>query len=755
MKLYHLPNLILQEFKIIFFLLNFLFILFFSSSAISIENISITGNKNITLKTILSFAPDNLNKDSSPTRINEFQKKLFSTGFFEDVIVEVRNNKIFVKVVENPLVNFFYIEGVKNKEINAKILEISRIKENSIFQQFFIKDDFKLIVNYLNSLVYLDSSIDYSINKIENNKINLFYKINLNNKYKINRIFFIGNKFFKSSTLKDVIFSSEHGWWKFFSNSTTPTEEIINYDISRLKTFYLNSGFYDIQVTSNSIKILNNNSANIIYSINSGQRYKVKSFSILDNSNFLKNEDVNYLNKKYKSAINEYYNSSFNQKLLSITNKYLLQSNYDLNINTIIKKIDDKNISINFVAYEQVNKKIVDKITVIGNNITDDFVIRNNILINEGDFYNNAKLDRSIEILKGKNLFKNVSSEQIAVDDDRIRLIIKVEEQPTGEISAGVGAGTNGVGFNTGINEANFLGQGIKLNANLNASTQKIFGKISYTDPDFLNSNNSFNSSFFVESNTYDNVGYENKIIGSSSSLSYEAFDQLFFNPGLSLDIDSVDARTDASAIIKKREGDYFTTKIFYNLTKNTKNKEFFATSGYTFGVGQGLSILSDIPYINNRIYGSYYNEFKENFVGSVKYKLESIDGFGEDIKFSDRLFVGSNNLRGFSDRGVGPKLGKDFIGGNYSFYTTLSSTIPNGLPEKWNAVTNMFLDTANVWGVDDNSTSNSNQIRSSIGLGLSWISPLGPISFTYAEPISKASTDDVEQFNFRIGSVF
>jgi len=178
-------------------------------------------------------------------------------------------------------------------------------------------------------------------------------------------------------------------------------------------------------------------------------------------------------------------------------------------------------------------------------------------------------------------------------------------------------------------------------------------------------------------------------------------------------------------------------------------------TEGYTIGVGQGLSLLSDIPYINNRIFGSYYHEYLENVIGSVKYKVESINGFNKDIKYSDRLSVNSNNLRGFADRGIGPKIDNDFIGGNYSFYTSFSSTLPNGLPEKWNAITNIFLDTANVWGVDDNSTSDSNKLRSSIGLGLSWISPLGPISITYAEAITKESTDDVEQFNFKIGSAF
>ena len=112
--------------------------------------------------------------------------------------------------------------------------------------------------------------------------------------------------------------------------------------------------------------------------------------------------------------------------------------------------------------------------------------------------------------------------------------------------------------------------------------------------------------------------------------------------------------------------------------------------------------------------------------------------------------------MRGFSSRGIGPKLSNEFIGGNYSYFGTLATTVPNGLPDKWNAQTSLFLDTANVWGVDyTDEIDNSNKLRSSVGIGISWVSPMGPISLSYAQPLSKASSDDIEQFSFRIGSVF
>ena len=165
--------------------------------------------------------------------------------------------------------------------------------------------------------------------------------------------------------------------------------------------------------------------------------------------------------------------------------------------------------------------------------------------------------------------------------------------------------------------------------------------------------------------------------------------------------------------------------------------------------------MLSDIPYINNNFFGSYYNTYRDGFTGSIKYKIETINGFSDNVKFSDRLFVSSNNLRGFEHRSVGPKIDNDHVGGNYSYYTNFSTTFPNGLPDKWNAITNIFYDVANVFGADDSNIIDSNKIRSSVGIGFSWISPLGPISLSYAEPLSKSQTDIVEQFNFKIGSMF
>ena len=754
MKLFFLQKNWLKEiFNCNFYCIFLIIFIFLSNNAFSLTNIIINGNQNISKKAILSFKPNEISLDNLLS-INLFQKKLFETGFFKDVKVSIDNKSLVINVIENPLVNFFYIEGIIQPNLNKKVSNIPKVSENSFFQQHLIKKDIENINSYLSSLGYLENKITYQIIQLNNNKINIFYKVQLNNKFKIKRIFFIGNKVFKSSILLDAIASSEHGWWKFLSNTSTPSENLINYDISKLKNFYLDNGYYDVQINSNSIKILDDKSANIIYSINAGPKYKIGKIFFLDNSSSLKKDDLITIKNIYSKLENEIYNNSFIKRTEKLLVEYLRKSNFDLNLKYKVIKSNDF-INIEFETSEYPNKKLLEKIIISGNSITDEFVIRNALLINEGDIFNQSKIVTSIEKLKGNGLFSDVKYEYTDEENNKINIKITVIEKPTGEIAAGAGAGTNGATISGSFNENNFLGKGIKLNSMLNLGTEKIFGKISYSNPDFDNSGNSFNSTFFIENNDFKNASYSNKVIGLNFSTNYEIYDKVFLNPGMGFDYDTVSANDDASQLIKSREGDYYTSKIFYNLSKNTKNREFQTTDGYVVGAGQGFSILSDSPYINNRFFGSYYNEYKDGFVVSFKSKLETINGINDDIKFSDRLYVNSNNLRGFSNRGIGPKISGDFIGGNYSYYGNISSTFPNGLPEKWNAITNVFFDTANVWGVEDNSTDESNKIRSSVGLGLSWVSPIGPIAITYAEPVTKNSTDDLEQFNFKIGSAF
>ena len=346
----------MQKILLFKFLIIFLYLIFFSSKSFGFDNIIVQGNKNISLKTIKSLATKEIINPNAEI-ISEYQKKLFETGFFEKVTILFKENKVFITVIENPLINFFYIEGISMPNLKEQINDIAKIKENTIFNLFTLKEDVSLISNYLKNIGYLNNKINYEIIQIDNNKLNIFYKIELNNKFRINRIFFIGDKHFKSSVLSDILYSSEYGWWKFMSNSTIPSESAINIDILNLKNFYLNHGYYDVQINSFSIEVLNNKYANIIYSINSGIKYYIKNIKLIEGGNTLNQKDVKYLSKYYKKFTNNTFDYSNIKKISNFIYNYLDKNNYELNIDTKLEKIENDKFEIIFLLSNKKKPK--------------------------------------------------------------------------------------------------------------------------------------------------------------------------------------------------------------------------------------------------------------------------------------------------------------------------------------------------------------------------------------------------------------
>ena len=329
---------------------------------------------------------------------------------------------------------------------------------------------------------------------------------------------------------------------------------------------------------------------------------------------------------------------------------------------------------------------------------------------------------------------------------------------PTGEISAGAGFGTDGGVISTSINEKNFLGKGISLLSNLSLGTDNISGSFSLSKPNEIDSDIIESYKIFITKYKYDDAGYDNRIIGLNHSLKYDIFENISFSPKVEISQDKIETNSGASSLIKSREGDYLTTLFSYSIFNDNRDKKFKTTSGYTTRFGQDFAILaSDIPSIANKIGGTYYYKIAENFQAKINGDFYATNGLGsEDIKLSDRNHIRSRNIRGFKNRGIGPVDGADHVGGNYAYNLNFSTTVPNGMPDKWNADTSIFFDTANVWGVDySDAIDDSNKIRTSVGIGLTWVSPLGPISVTYAQPLSEAKTDEVEQFSFSIGTIF
>lgn len=744
-----------------FFLIFFYFILSLKiANSDEVNKINVIGNSAVSYETVLALAEIKNEKfDINIEKLNNIQKRLFESSFFSSVEVSLSGQTLNIRLQENPLVDYILISGIDEHPVFKREIEkFLNTKVNSIFSENILNKDISLVKEYLASEGYFKNSVEFTVKKNQKNFVNIFFDINLNNKFLIKNIYFIGNKVFSSSTLSSVISSTEDYWLNIFSSSNIPSLKRLNYDISSLKNFYLAEGYYDVQVSNASIELFDNNHVNLTFSIDSGPKYIINESYTDNKSSSLTKENIEIIDNLAKELIKKTYNykkiNEYSDKISSYLDKIAISADVTYSIN----KTSTNGIGVKFIINELIQKRVIKDILVKGNDITEEKVIRNNLLFVEGDFLNRINVKKSKDLLQSLGLFKSVDI-QIIEDEkaDLAEIIVTVKEEPTGEISSGIGVGSAGSNISFSLREKNFLGKGIETNTSFEIGTNRVLGVLAFSNPDFADTGNLVKNSLHIVKYNYEKAGYENKLIGDEFSIKYDIFDNISLENGFGISTDDISVLSNASDLIKSQKGKYLTTKYFYRIFSDERNRKYQPSSGYTIGFGQDLAFEpSDIPYISNNFYGSFYNEFSTDFVGSIKYKIKTINSLSRDsIKLSDRLFSNDGELRGFSFRGVGPRVNNDYIGGNYLYTTSIGTTVPNGLPEKWNAKTNIFVDLGNIWGSDLSGVSDSSAIRSSIGVGLTWSSPLGPLSFSYAEPITKHFSDGIENFSFRIGSSF
>ena len=262
-----------------------------------------------------------------------------------------------------------------------------------------------------------------------------------------------------------------------------------------------------------------------------------------------------------------------------------------------------------------------------------------------------------------------------------------------------------------------------------------------------------------VESTTSDYMarfGYKNTRHGFSIGTYYEQFKDIYFSPSISNYYETLETSSSASAAKKKQEGSYLDSQFNYGLTLNKLNQNFQPSKGYRSSFYQTLPIYSDDFAIINSYEIANYFSFNENAIFSFNFFVKAANSLtGEDVRVTKRVFIPGKKLRGFELGKIGPVDGGDFIGGNYASAVNLVTSFPNLFPELQNIDFNFFVDAANVWGVDYDSSLDKSKLRSSTGIGIDWYTPIGPLSFSFARPISKADTDKAETFRFNIGTTF
>ena len=744
-------------FKVIFQFIVFSFFITFSVYSKNYEKIIINGNERISEDTILVFSELNDDLLLDENLINDILKRLYNSGFFKDVSIKIENNNLIINVIENPIIQTVFIEGIKRKKTEESLYEILSLKDRSSYNLSSVKKDENTILSFLKEQGYFFSNVNSSYQDLGDNKIDLLYEIKLGEKAKISKISFIGDKKFKDSTLRNSIISEEYRFWKFISGKKYLNENLINYDKRLLNNFYKNKGFFNVKIESSFANYLGKDKFEIIYNISAGKKIYFNEFIINLPIDYDKN-NFSELNKTFDKFKGEAYSLNAIDKILNEIDKIVLNKQFEFLKSSVSEQIQDDQISLIFDIAES-EKFYVEKINIFGNNITREDVIRNNLVVDEGDAFNELLQAKTLNNLKSLNFFSKVETEVIDSKNQNNKIInITVEEKPTGEIMAGAGVGTTGGTVAFGVTENNFLGRGIEFSSDLSISEESLKGLIAINNPNYKGSNRSLNTS--LENTVTDRLkdfGYKSNKAGFSIGSGFEFYEDLYWNTGISGYVEKLETDGSASATMKKQEGSYFDGYFNQTFRYDKRNQRYKTSNGYISRFTQNIPLISDNYTLTNGYDYKIYNQWFDENIVSLGFYLKTTNSLtGDNVKLSDRLYLPATKLRGFESGKVGPKDGTDFVGGNYASTINLATTLPQILPSLQNTSFSLFFDAANVWGVDySSSLADESEIRSSIGMAVDFFTPVGPLNFSFSEPITKGKNDITESFRFNLGTTF
>ena len=396
------------------------------------------------------------------------------------------------------------------------------------------------------------AEVESKLEELSNNRVNLYFFLEKGERLKISQIKFIGDKKVREKRLRDIIVSEENKFWKFLTRNTILNTNNIELDVRLLENYYKSLGYYDVKILSNSA-VIDETGAELIYNISAGKRYKVTKVSTnisdaLDKKVFLT------LNKDFEKVVGDFYSPFKIKNLLDELDRLINFNDLQFIEHSVNEIVSNDGIEVIINIFEG-RKNLVERINIYGNSITNEDVIRSELLLDEGDPFNNLKLDQSIAKLRSKDIFATVKKEVKVGSEPDLQIIdITIEEKPTGEISAGAGVGSDGGTVQVGIKENNWLGTGVNLSSFLEVNDTSVKGNIEYKNPNFNYTGNSLNFNAGVLTNDQLTVsGYKNDMISLGASTDFEQFTNIYIQPGVFISSDDLSVDDTASSLLKNK----------------------------------------------------------------------------------------------------------------------------------------------------------------------------------------------------------
>jgi outer membrane protein insertion porin family len=738
-----------------------------AQSGETIESIQIRGNQRIESTTVASYLTLQVGDPFDEDALDQSLKNLYASSFFEDVTLRREGDRLLVEVVENPIINRIAFEG--NLRLDDATLEPEvQLRPRVVFTRSRVQNAVSRILELYRRNGRYAASVEPKIIKLDENRVDLIFEINEGPLTEVGRIIFVGNEAFSDSTLRSIIQTSESSWLSFFTSNDTYDPDRLAFDQELLRRHYLARGYVDFNVRSALAELTADGETFVItFTLDEGEQYELGDVAI---DSRLRDLEPEQLQQLLETTPGQVYNADDVETSITALTDEIGKLGYafvDIEPD-LEKRPDEQTIDLTYVVNEGA-RVYIERIDVIGNVRTLDEVIRREFRLSEGDAFNTALLRRSRQRIQNLGYFEKVDLRTLpGSSPDKTRIEIEVAEKSTGELSFGAGFSTSdGPLGDIRLTERNLLGTGRSVTANFRLSERRSEIDFSLTEPYFLDTDITAGVDLFrTETDFQDESSFDQTTLGGALRASYPLTERLRHGLKVTVREDDIkDVDGDASEFIQAEEGKDLSVILGQTLTYDRRDTRFLPTEGYLLRFQQEFAGLGgDTQYLKHELIGSYYYPFTPSWVLNLSARGGHIFGYGgEDVRLFDRFFLGGSTLRGFRFAGVGPRDGltDDALGGNTLATGTVELRFPLGLPEELRMFGRAFTEGGTLTdidvpdGVSDANLLDSGSFRASAGIGLSWLSPLGPISIDFAEALLKEDEDKAEQFRVSFGTRF
>ena len=730
-----------------------------TNETVTVSEIAISGNSRVSDSTISAYLPVRVGDAISEDSLDNAIDSLFATKLFNDVTINIEGTRISIAVVENPIVNRVNIEGNDVLDDERLLAELDIQPRRVFTRKVAVDATQKLLEIYRLSGRYA-AEITPQVIRLDNNRVDLIFEVDEGPLIKVTSISFIGNETFSDFALRQVISSRQVRWWAFLSSVDKYDESRLDYDARLLRQFYLGRGYANIQIKRAQGGLLADRSGfALTFEIDEGTRYKLRDVSFTSQ---ITDIDVSKFRDDIPLEKGDWYNvKGLEQGLLNVTNSLGNLGYAFVDVRPQVTPDTDSNELDIEISIGEGRKNYIERIEVVNNSRTRDTVIRRELEVVEGDPYNQLKLDKSLRNIKNLGFFRTVDISTVRGSaDDQTIAKINVEEQSTGDFSIGVGySSLDKSTVSLGINERNFLGSGRGLKFSTSLSESRSDYRLGLTEPYFLDRDLLGSAEIFNQK--LENSTLTTKSIGVNLGVAFDAADDYYHRIGYELSsADSTQSSTTATSLTGEENKDLLRSALSYTIGRSTLDNRFDPTEGYLYELDETVSGLGgDVTFMKTSVRASYFKPLNFNsFILGVRGRAGFVDGLGEKVTQSARFYLGGRTVRGFDSSGVGPRdTGvNSAVGGNYMYSATAEIVSSYGLSEDLGVRWTVFSDIGSVWDTDYPSGvtgANDDSLRQSVGVGFLWDTAVGPLTFYWADAVSKTSHDQLKRFQFNIGT--